>query len=112
VAIFLVAVHAVGVDASWQLQITAALVVLVLSAVPLNVAGWGPREGAGAWVFGYAGLGAATGLTVSIEFGVLGALATAPGLVVLLADAFSRRARRRRRSVGSDERALEEARHG
>jgi uncharacterized membrane protein YbhN (UPF0104 family) len=112
VAIFLVAVHAVGVDASWQLQVTAALVVLVLSAVPLNVAGWGPREGAGAWVFGYAGLGAATGLTVTIEFGVLGALATTPGLVVLLSDAVSRRSRRRRRTVGSDERPLEEARHG
>src|SRR4029077_210898 len=34
VAVFLVAVHAVGVDASWGLQVAAALVVLVGSAIP------------------------------------------------------------------------------
>jgi len=109
VAIFLVAEHAVGVDASWELQVTIALVVLVLSSVPLNVAGWGLREGAGAWVFGYAGLGAATGLTVSIEFGVLGALATTPGLLVLVSDVVQRRSRR---TVGTEDRPLEEVRHG
>ena len=109
VAMFLIAVHAVGVDASWSLQVTAALVVLVGSAIPLNVAGWGPREGVTAWVFAYAGLGAATGLTVSIEFGVLSALATAPGLLVLVADALRRRSRR---NLGAEERPLEEVRHG
>jgi uncharacterized membrane protein YbhN (UPF0104 family) len=109
VAIFLVAEHAVGVDAPWQTQVTIALVVLVLSSVPLNVAGWGLREGAGAWVFAYAGLGAALGLTVSIEFGVLGALATTPGLVVLVSDVVARRGRR---NVGTEERSLEEVPHG
>jgi uncharacterized membrane protein YbhN (UPF0104 family) len=109
VAIFLVAEHAVGVDATWQLQVTTALVVLVLSSVPLNVAGWGLREGAGAWVFGYAGLGAATGLTVSIEFGVLGALATTPGLLVLVSDVVNRR---KGRTVDTEKRPLEEVPHG
>jgi uncharacterized membrane protein YbhN (UPF0104 family) len=109
VAIFLVAEHAVGVDAPWETQVTIALVVLVLSSVPLNVAGWGLREGAGAWAFAYAGLGAATGLTVTIEFGVLGALATTPGLLVLVADVVARRSRR---NVGTEKRPLEEVRHG
>jgi uncharacterized membrane protein YbhN (UPF0104 family) len=109
VAMFLIAVHAVGVDASWSLQVTAALVVLVGSAIPLNVAGWGPREGVTTWVFAYAGLGAATGLTVSIEFGVLSAVATAPGLLVLVADALRRRSRR---NLDAEERPLEEVRHG
>jgi glycosyltransferase 2 family protein len=109
VAIFLVAEHAVGVDAPWQTQVTTALVVLVLSSVPLNVAGWGLREGAGAWVFGYAGLGAALGLTVSIEFGVLGAIATTPGLLVLVSDVVARRGRR---SLGTEKRSLEEVPHG
>ncbi|MGJ3561879.1 hypothetical protein ACR6C2_41015 [Streptomyces sp. INA 01156] len=27
-------------------------------ALPLNVGGWGPREGVAAWAFGAAGLGA------------------------------------------------------
>jgi glycosyltransferase 2 family protein len=109
VAVFLVAVHAVGVDASWGLQVTLALVVLVGSAIPLNVAGWGPREGVTAWVFGYAGLGASTGLTVSIVYGVLSALATTPGLLVLGSDALRRRSRR---SLGAEERPLEEVPHG
>jgi hypothetical protein len=90
VAVFLVAAGAVGVEASVPLMLTVALVVLVGSAVPLNVAGWGPREGLTAWVFAYAGLGAATGLTVSIVYGVLSVVATAPGLLVLLADALGR----------------------
>lgn len=109
VAVFLVAVHAVGVDASWSLQVTLALVVLVCSAIPLNVAGWGPREGVTAWVFGYAGLGASTGLTVSIVYGVLSALATTPGLLVLGADAVRRRSRR---NLDAEERPLEEVPHG
>ncbi len=109
VAIFLIAVHAVGVDASWSLQVTVALVVLVGSAIPLNVAGWGPREGVTTWVFAYAGLGAATGLTVSIEFGVLSAMATAPGLLVLVADAFHRRSSRQ---LGVQERSLERVPQG
>ena len=38
-----------------------ALLVLVAMGIPANVAGWGPREGVAAWVFGAAGLGAARG---------------------------------------------------
>ena len=109
VVVFLVAANAVGVEASWTLQATLALVVLVGSSIPLNVAGWGPREGVTAWAFGYAGLGASTGLTVSIEFGVLSALATAPGLVVLAVSAVRRRSGR---NLGADERSLEEVPHG
>jgi hypothetical protein len=60
-------------------------------------------------VFGYAGLGAATGLTVSIEFGVLSALATTPGVLVLVADAFHRRSRR---NLEAEDRSLEEVPHG
>ena len=34
-----------------------AVLVVLASALPLNVAGWGPREGVAAWAFGAAGLG-------------------------------------------------------
>ena len=94
VAVFLVAVTAVGVDASPGLLVTIALTVLVGSAVPLSVAGWGPREGVTAGVFALAGLGSSTGLTVSIGFGVLAAVATVPGVLVLLADVVVVRRRR------------------
>ncbi|HEY3529613.1 MAG TPA: lysylphosphatidylglycerol synthase transmembrane domain-containing protein [Nocardioides sp.] len=108
-AVFLVAVSAVGVDASPGLLATIALAVLVGSAVPLNVAGWGPREGITAGIFALAGLGSSTGLTVSIVFGVLAAVATVPGLLVLLADTVLRR---RRKATLSPTRELEEARRG
>jgi hypothetical protein len=59
-------------------------------------------------VFALAGLGSATGLTVSVVFGVLGAVATVPGAVVLLADAVVRR----RAAPADSERRLEEAHRG
>ena len=48
-----------------------AFVVLVAAALPTNIAGWGPREGAAAWVFALVGLGAATGTSVATAYGVL-----------------------------------------
>jgi hypothetical protein len=53
--------------------------------LPLNVGGWGPREGVTAWAFGAAGLGAATGLTVAVVYGVLSFVASLPGICVLVA---------------------------
>jgi hypothetical protein len=89
--VFLVAAHEVGVEASPALLVTVALVVLVGSAVPLNVAGWGPREGVTAWAFGVVGLGAAAGLTTAVVYGVLAGVATLPGAAVLVADVVARR---------------------
>ena len=56
--------------------------------MPVNIAGWGPREGLTAWAFGLAGLGSAAGLTVSVVYGVLAAVATLPGALVLVGDAW------------------------
>ena len=71
--------------------VTTGLVVLVGSAIPLSIAGWGPREGVTAWAFGVVGLGAAAGLTVAVVYGVLAGVATLPGAVVLVADVVARR---------------------
>jgi hypothetical protein len=62
------------------------LVVLSLLAMglPVNVGGWGPREGVAALVFGSAGLGAALGLTTAVVYGVLGLVSSLPGAGVLL----------------------------
>jgi uncharacterized membrane protein YbhN (UPF0104 family) len=113
--LFLVAVRAVGVDASFTVLVPTALIVLVVSSVPVSIAGWGPREGVTAWAFGFAGLGAGNGLTVSVVYGVLVAVATLPGAVVLLSDSF----RRRTGSPGDrpsetmhSQRVLEEVRRG
>jgi uncharacterized membrane protein YbhN (UPF0104 family) len=106
VATFAVAVHAVGVEVGPTLALPLALLVLLGSAVPLNVAGWGPREGVTAAVFAGAGLASADGLTVSIAFGVLSAVATVPGALVLVADVVVRR-----RPDGPPARVLEGAHH-
>ena len=53
--------------------------VLLGAAIPLNVAGWGPREGVAAWAFAAFGSTAAVGLTVAVTFGVLAMVATLPG---------------------------------
>jgi bacteriorhodopsin len=63
--------------------------------LPLNVAGWGPREGAAAWAFGAAGLGAAAGVGTAVVYGVMSLVASLPGAVLLLAS------RRRRVLIGS-----------
>ena len=83
-AVFLIAVRVTGADVSLARLLPLALVVLTASALPTNIAGWGPREGAAAWAFGSVGLGAAEGVTVAVVYGVLALVATLPGAVVLV----------------------------
>jgi glycosyltransferase 2 family protein len=85
VAVFVLAARTVGVRTPVLELLPLALVVLVVSAVPLNLAGWGPREGAAAWVFAAAGLGAATGLATAVAFGAIAFVGTLPGAALLLA---------------------------
>jgi hypothetical protein len=83
VGVFLVAAHAAGIHAPLVELMPLALVVLLAAAIPLSIAGWGPREGAAAWVFAGAGLGATEGATVAIVYGVLALVATLPGAFLL-----------------------------
>lgn len=83
VAVFVIAARAVGVTVPVLELVPLGLVVLQVSAIPLGVAGWGPREGGAALVFGAAGLTAGTGLAVSVTYGVLATLATLPGALAL-----------------------------
>lgn len=85
VLVFVVAARTAGVTAPLPELVPLALVVLLASAVPLSIAGWGPREGAAAWLFGAAGLGAAAGVSVAVVYGVMSLVATLPGALVLLA---------------------------
>lgn len=86
-ATFVIAARSAGSTAS--LGELAALLMLVQTAmvVPLGIGGWGLREGVAAWVFGAAGLGAATGVTVAMLYAVLTFVAVAPGAGLLLIDA-------------------------
>jgi hypothetical protein len=63
---------------------TVAALVLLAMAVPVNVGGWGPREGVAAWAFAVAGSSAATGVAAATVYGVLVIAASLPGVAVLL----------------------------
>ena len=82
VVTFGVAVAAVGANVPPVRVAAIALVVMIAGSIPLNIGGWGPREGIAAWAFAVAGLGASTGVAASALFGVLAMIAVAPGLVV------------------------------
>jgi uncharacterized membrane protein YbhN (UPF0104 family) len=88
--VLLVALRTAQVDVPLSRAVPLLAIVLVASSLPTSIAGWGPREGAAAWVFGAAGLGAADGLTVAVLYGILSLAATAPGLVVLAHGALPR----------------------
>jgi hypothetical protein len=110
VGIFLIAAATAGVTAAPALLLPLALLVLLASAVPTNVAGWGPREGAAAWAFGGAGLTAAQGVTTAVVYGVMALVATLPGALVLAAG--RRRHRGTTRAPVASTAALEGAAHG
>ncbi|NUP38708.1 MAG: UPF0104 family protein, partial [Streptomyces sp.] len=81
---FLLAARAAGSSAPLAELLPLMVLALLAMALPLNVGGWGPREGVTAWAFGAAGLGAAQGLTVAVVYGVLTFAASLPGFAVLV----------------------------
>jgi uncharacterized membrane protein YbhN (UPF0104 family) len=81
---FLIAAHAAGVHARPSVLVPLALLGLVVMTVPLNVGGFGPREGVAAWAFGAAGLTAGLGVTTALLYGALVLVASLPGAAVLL----------------------------
>ncbi|GAA5028273.1 hypothetical protein GCM10023258_23630 [Terrabacter aeriphilus] len=87
VGTFVLAARTAGVTAPTGRLVPLALVALVAMGLPLNVAGWGPREGVAAWSFGVAGLGAGAGVTTAVVYGVMTLVAVLPGLVLLVAPA-------------------------
>lgn len=84
VATFVLAAETVGVQAPLVKLLPLALLVLLVAAVPFNVAGWGPREGAAAWAFAGAGEDATQGLAVAVAYGAMVFVATLPGAVLLI----------------------------
>ena len=98
---FLVAAWTTGSTASPAQLVPLATLVLLAMVVPLNVAGWGPREGMAAWAFAAAGLGAHQGVAAATAYGVLGLVATLPGGVVLAVERLHRGRVRRRTELSA-----------
>jgi uncharacterized membrane protein YbhN (UPF0104 family) len=81
---FLVAARTAGVDAPLLRLLPLVLLAMLAAALP-SVAGWGPREGATAWAFGAAGLGADQGAATAVAYGVMVLVASLPGALVVIA---------------------------
>jgi uncharacterized membrane protein YbhN (UPF0104 family) len=84
VALFVVAAHAAGATASLGRLVPLFVLALLAMGLPVNIGGWGPREGVTALMFGAAGLGSAQGLTTAVVYGVLALVASLPGAVLLV----------------------------
>jgi hypothetical protein len=82
-ATFLIAARTAGVTASGLQVLPLAMIVLVAMALPVNIGGWGPREGVAAALFAAAGLGADQGVATATVYGVIVMVACLPGAVVL-----------------------------
>lgn len=81
--LFVVAARAAGATAPLSALLPLLVLALLAMGMPLNVGGFGPREGAAAVSFAAAGLGAEQGVTVAVGYGVLGLVSTLPGGAVL-----------------------------
>jgi uncharacterized membrane protein YbhN (UPF0104 family) len=101
-ATFVIAARAAGCTAPLGELVALLMVVQTAVVIPLGVGGWGPREGVAAWAFAAAGLGAATGVTVTTLYAVLMLAAVAPGAGLLLGDAVRRRRGGAIRARGDD----------
>ncbi len=91
--LFTMAAQRAAPSPSWGTMLALALVVLALSAVPVSMAGWGPREVATGALFPLVGATTAQGVEASVVYGLLALVATLPGAAVL---AVAPRARPRR----------------
>ena len=88
-ATFLIAARTAGTTAPPSRMLPIALIVVAAMVLP-SVAGWGPREGVAAWVFGAAGLGAGRGVATAVVYGVMTLVASLPGAALLVVAWFRR----------------------
>jgi uncharacterized membrane protein YbhN (UPF0104 family) len=83
-ATFLVAARTAGATAPLSRLVPLTALALLAMAVPVNVGGWGPREGVAAWAFGAAGLTATQGVATAVVYGALVLAWSLPGAAILV----------------------------
>jgi glycosyltransferase 2 family protein len=86
---FLIAARTAGVAAPASRMLPIALLVAAVTALP-SMGVWGSREGATAWLFSAAGLGARAGVTTGVVYAVMMLVASLPGAAVLVVAWFRR----------------------
>jgi uncharacterized membrane protein YbhN (UPF0104 family) len=80
---FVIAARTAGTGAPLSQLLPLALLAMLAMVLP-SVAGWGPREGATAWAFAAAGLGAALGVATAVVYGAMVLVASLPGALLLV----------------------------
>jgi glycosyltransferase 2 family protein len=85
VVTLLLAARTAGATSPTVQLLPLSILVLLATAVPTNIGGWGPREGVAAWAFGAAGLGAAQGVATATVYGLLSLAAISPAVPLLVA---------------------------
>lgn len=83
-ATFVIAARTAGATAPLSRLVPLTLLALLAMGLPLNVGGWGPREGVAAWAFGAAGLTVTQGVATAVVYGALVLVSTLPGACVLV----------------------------
>jgi glycosyltransferase 2 family protein len=86
---FLIAARTAGIAAPASRMLPIALLVALITALP-SMGVWGSREGATAWLFSAAGLGARGGVTTGVVYAVMMLVASLPGAAVLVVAWFHR----------------------
>ena len=81
---FLMIGRGVGLDFSLQVYLVLVPPVILLTILPISLAGWGVREGAMVGFFLLVGADKSRVLTFSILYGLVALIASLPGLVVYL----------------------------
>jgi len=94
-ATFAIAAAAVGAHVPPLRMLALGMVVLLAASIPVNLGGWGPREGAAGWAFAMAGFGAAAGISAATLYGVLAFVCFAPVALIAQSTALVRRRRMR-----------------
>jgi uncharacterized membrane protein YbhN (UPF0104 family) len=94
IVVFLVAARALGVETPLATILPLVAPVLMTMLIPVTVAGWGIREAAAAALWGLAGLTPTDGAAISVTYGLLVLVSSAPGLVVLTRTVIAGRGRR------------------
>lgn len=81
------AAQALGLQAGWDILSLAVPLALLVTTLPISVAGWGVREAVLVFVLGLGGMASHDALAVSVTWGALllalGILALGPSLIVL-----------------------------
>jgi glycosyltransferase 2 family protein len=84
VAVAVLAAKAYGIDPAFDLWLAVIPLAVLAAAIPISINGWGVREAAIVMLAAPLGVPAAQALLVSLTLGVLNAIASLPGVAVML----------------------------